>query len=65
MTPLEGPCPRWLVANERQVVISLRTSVEDRQQAFQELDALNKGGFFNGEFTMRSGWIYAVFLVVV
>eukprot|EP00435_Cladocopium_sp_Y103_P067042 s221_g29.t1 len=27
----------------RQVVNSLRTSVEDRQQAFQELDALNKG----------------------
>lgn len=29
--------------NLRQVVTSLRTSVEDRQQAFQELDALNKG----------------------
>ena len=27
----------------RQVVNSLRRSVEDRQQAFHELDSLNKG----------------------
>lgn len=41
--PRCSPVPHGAPRRCRQVVSSLKASVEDRQQAFQELDALNKG----------------------